>query len=494
MDQHRNIYFQYSVNEKNSIEKISLLENNITKAFINTLEHSGNRFCSLFLNNLLEGKLGIKSNDNFLFDLQQVKSNYAKIIDRIKKTRNRFIIGISKYKFDYDDSKSQRFVSLLDEIESKGLGNVFLREADILYSKHIDDKVFSNKVHNLFSSLNLAANVNGIITKSDLFTIIELIIKNNIPDGWIVGKDCAILIEAKVNDNPLNVDQLIRHKKKDKYLSQSNGIIIITKTWKEIYDILESIKLPDNPISSFLCNQFKEYLIMSGNVVDINRFIEGERFPGYRKEILHAIVEKIVDSNLFLPRSKERPQFRHVWQQLGEDKNNHYSIYVNEESIEIELTLRGKYKNKLKKQEYVQLLWDSFFGKSIDKKYKHRYKIKFDDYGIFDHYKGLETGGNTYSFAKFESDLSWFNKKKNSRKLFIDTVTNYVTQFQQVGILYSIPIPNINEIKRRKKKNKPIELLALDYDDLQSVEKIVQVFKVDFINPIKVFYEKIKKL
>lgn len=89
MDLHHNLFYSYRGPNVDIVDRDRQLENNITKALINTLDLGGSSVCGAFLE-----WLGLADRPNVKFLLQRCDLPTATAADK----RDRVLLGISKKK------------------------------------------------------------------------------------------------------------------------------------------------------------------------------------------------------------------------------------------------------------------------------------------------------------------------------------------------------------------------------------------------------------
>lgn len=130
MDLHHNLFYSYRGPNVDIVDRDRQLENNITKALINTLDLGGSSVCGPFLE-----WLGLADRPNVKFLLQRCDLPTATAADK----RDRVLLGISKKKLDLVNA------GMDGKTESLPDAWIYGDNFAVLVESKIDDAVFSQK-------------------------------------------------------------------------------------------------------------------------------------------------------------------------------------------------------------------------------------------------------------------------------------------------------------------------------------------------------------
>lgn len=474
-DSHLNIFYSYDSGSKNSFDQLRQLEDNITRSFIITLSHLSKENQIEFIKKLLSID-NINHNpqiaESFYFDLQNLSNNYR---NKIRNSKFKFLLLISHHK------------------------------SSITKENLLNWKKF-NKKNVIPNSNELKKELNNDFKQTDSQAKLELRHDDaSRPDAWIFNDRIAFLVESKIGNNLQNIDQVYRH------LTNSNGLNlkpnseyeVINVSWKDIIKLLLEVSFQSSREENFFVNQFKEYLIMLGEIFSFEPIISGNNNNfTFRSATLKLLVKEIsarIDNDPSMKSMKLAPNRKsisgHAWQQLGLDKNKHFSIYIWENSIGIDLTFREKFLNKIIENwnNFYKLLWDSFLNKGLSNiMISHRYQLYIKEYHIFDHYTGLQNSSLNRDEFNMEFDMEWAKRHNFDYDSFSEFLFGHFKYIfpktEQFGIKYIIPYPNLDEKKRREDLNKPKDRLQKDYDLLSDEDKVINNF-VQFISDMKPIFE-----
>lgn len=272
-DPHRNIFHSYSQGGKEDVEKEHILENNVTKAFVNTLELCGDEEIA---KNIVSEILGEKKLvGKTYYDLQNLKNEdiKEKISKKNSRLVNKWVLIISPYgKKDFkpkpdiarDDifeifnnfiKVNENDKNIIDGIRSdlkKIYYRITIAVEESQKKKTIDD--FCNYIYEKFNITLKQNSINPYIAASIAKYLYELT-SGSIPDGWIMIGNNLILIENKIRGNVFEY-QIERHIKEN-YKSKISQENIVHKSWITIFKIIDRVKkIPSNK----LFDQFLEYL------------------------------------------------------------------------------------------------------------------------------------------------------------------------------------------------------------------------------------------
>lgn len=252
--------------------------------------------------------------------------------------------------------------------------------------------------------------------------------KKFIADLILESKNYYFLIESKTLSG--YTEKQIKGYLKHFFPNQKDKERIYEVYWEDLYKKIENYE--DKTKEAFVTNQFKEYLEFAGlsgfkgfpfgkrknkGTRDIEEYSyeDAKKILGQLRNELKAN-KTIKNLNLVFA---ERPQYKHVWdpvydeslkQDLERKKKSSpdlkYSLYIWEKWIGVELTITGKYRNKLRKNLEV-------FLRTLDEirqKFSHNGKMgklffKAIKYQQLNYKKGAITNP-TWRSAAIELDVS----------------------------------------------------------------------------------------
>jgi len=504
MDKHLNLFYSYDKGSRIDMSRENQLEDNITRSFIITIMNLKKKNLSKFFNNLLKQKLN--NLDDLVFDLQNIdeKSN----LDLIKNANSKFVLCVSRDKSDINlqsftkkDKTILEKISKIVEDDKKSEITSILESEYKYYLKH-------NKFSNSICKLNEV--IEEEIKEENIKEIHDMIIQKSRPDAWIFNNAIAILIESKIGKGKIYKTQIFRHISdsngfnisKSNLLSKRNNVSnlhIINITWEEITKLLENLNL-ENSFEKYLLQNFKEYLIMNGEIFSLGAIINNkENTFEKRSEQLRYLCKELEKREILkdLKISMNRKKIsNHAWQQLGENKENHFSVQISNDSISIELTLRGSIKNKIlnkNNEPFFDYLWNNFLEIGFHNEYlSHRYCIYFNEEHIFDSYRGFQSGGNRKNEMFFKFDAGWFSRHRmKEEKILIHLKKLFhilLKKCLQFGIKYEIPYPDLIEFQRRKKTGKPYKRYKNDLETLKNTELLLNEFS-EFLRKMQPIYD-----
>jgi len=185
-DFHHNIFYYYRGTKQSSQDRARQLENNTTKALINTLEHCNSKVALDFLD-----WLGIEAGGKVEFELQKATISGGEIGNKPQ----RLLLGLVPSKRDEG---------------------------------------------------NLVSKLAGPVTKG------------SIPDAWIYGDDCVVLIESKTKGS-LEWDQMRSHFQKLQVGAKQQPRCKV-QTWAEVHQFFVEMSPKLNGQDEWIVKQFTQYL------------------------------------------------------------------------------------------------------------------------------------------------------------------------------------------------------------------------------------------
>jgi len=460
-DKHFNVFYSYAQGKKGT-ENNNILENNITRALLITMKESKKARNTIL--NTFEPNFPL--NDDIYFNFQSVKEMEDK-----EKITNWTILIISPEKYD------------------EAITTI---SADILkYYKFFDNnKDEQNDSEKIIREINQRiTNETDVCRKRALEDCKDYILRNGLPDGWIINtvNKAGICIESKI-EGTATKRQIDRHKK---YIKENfknvdiSTINVVSITWNAIYEVITKGISQDD----YLVKNFKEYLIMSGLVLNFD-FTETGKWDDIdlAKEQFKLLLEKIDQKVKIENFGRSARPLDLLWDLYGTingDKvkmDPHYSVSFNPESTSIALTTKGtsKIRSLVAGNLMLEYLINSF---NDPHKHNYMYYLQMSDYKIIDHKKG-QMKGETYMPFDFYISLSSF-KNENQIREMIDTVQKLIPFAKLVRFGVKIDFPNNEKIKENtddfqmRKENKKFISDPQKVVDLYScfIKETFEIFK-----------------
>jgi len=303
----KNIYDYYRGSERDEGERKLALENNTTKALINTLEN-----CSPSLTqDIFEKEIGTNLEKDIHYYLQKKPERLAGILEKegidIEKIEEIYILGISRH--------GERDISQGDSSESNSTGN-------------------------------------------------------SRPDAFIFDDQTLIAIEVKTGHDELKELQLDSHKYGcNEYLNVGNKPLKVEYLeWNEIWEFLNT-KETSSRLESFLINQLMEYLEVNRMTPFRNfdeKMLKSEGRPKPLKEQLFDLTERLrkeLEKNgyeLLSHNSYYDGRSLDTWDYLSYDKVKedrdipHLTFSLLPREFHIKLHIQGK----PGKDKHIDYLWN----------------------------------------------------------------------------------------------------------------------------------------
>lgn len=258
MSSYYNVFYYYGRDDY-SADGEAQLENNTTKALINTLQHSLPplpQVAPIFFSEILDQKIPL-SKFEYILQAAPPSSGLDKIIQKADKlyilvltpngksvstssTQNaeKFISQAKKYPIDQE--QLSKFVK---EIKTRCIAN----ESDHFnkfIEKFIKKRFPKIKIDNL--------------TTDDVFDLYDFYIKKSRPDAWVFWNKTVVLIENKTRTEA-NQSQLKRHKQLLKKYNKKIEPEVKIKSWRK--DVSKALsKIADMEQTNILVKQLSEYL------------------------------------------------------------------------------------------------------------------------------------------------------------------------------------------------------------------------------------------
>lgn len=323
MDNHLNLFYSYGQGSTKRADSSIQLEDNLTRAFIVLLKN-------------LNIKLQIK------------------ILKKIIPENIQYTIRSKEFCYDLQNTTQQRkgkkFLIVIQRYINNDLQTLVTENTKTSINEFKED---NNNLKKLKSCIINGTDFrfNGITYPNNELLSLYEIVHDNRPDGWILGDKETFLIETKIGNNSVSSQQIFRH------ITQGNGfnchkivdVEIIQLEWQSLYKIISDIKT-SNAKYDFLLKQFKEYLEMTGQVLNLNYILEGNINPEQHKEqfvlFLDLFEGKLLrmKPNKSLSLKRRAKKINNLWDIIGiKDNNNikedpHYSIAFNKDCILFSLT------------------------------------------------------------------------------------------------------------------------------------------------------------
>ena len=501
-DSHLNLFFAYSSGDTRDLDHVRQLEDNITRSFLITLSKLEEKKQIEFIRELLSdskpgrpkinfGKGGIK------FDLQNLESEKEQ--KTVYKAEEKILLlisgissvgaGIDKSIFDinkFSDLKGafKALETLQDRVAKK-------QDKDLI--PKIKERYRANQKSGRKDPFKYSSNFE---CGHDQLCSLYKGLHDSRPDGWIYSEKLAILIEAKVGTNAQDKWQLFRHLTNKNGFNLSKDRIfegekcedyqLVNKTWSEISDLLGRVD-PNN----MLVKEFKEYLIMCGEILDLSFIVKEEEYNADKMRAQFPLLLSKLDSAISslqmqikeingLTRGK-RPLDK-LWDYYGFKKQSKggkevigndpdYLIGCNEESAVFGLRTNSPKQMKAlleidpeakKDNEFRRVLLDVL---NTEEKLNERYFITLKTDRIIDWKKGVRKGEkfDTFSFSIALSELQKNVTKRKSIERIVDdlfdTMLNLTPFAKRLFFGFKILYPdesktNYFSVLRKKNKEK----------------------------------------
>lgn len=338
MDPHFNLFQAYHGGNKHDSERINRLEDNLTRAFLITLKY-------LPLQTLKEFLLDLGFKDvpqSLCFDLQNLSDKQT--LGRIQKSSQKFVLLISRYRAD----PSQLIINPSDVL--KRVLDVASSEEDKELEKKLKS-IRNPKGENAFLGERLSC-----LEQKEAYALLH----NARPDGWIYEPSQqsphGILVESKVGENKQSAPQIFRHITDKRYgLGVAYDAVeefykknVISVSWEDVVKYIPA----GTGVSEEIIKQFKEYIIMSGEVINFVGLNE-EYDEGIAKGQYQLFLEKL-DQFLSTKNTGIRRETRPLdglWTRyrLSDDKGSvFFTVAMDKQNgISCSLTVSGKKTKKI---------------------------------------------------------------------------------------------------------------------------------------------------
>ena len=490
MDKHLNLFYSYDRGSRKDLEHLQQLEDNVTRSFIITLKNLRTEKQKEFLENLIG--LSTKPKIYFSYDLQNIKDVSHRY--KVKKTKNKILLCISREKANIEIKNiTQKDKDIVNKVLK------LIENKDEIIKTLKNEYKFFQKHNELSSNIGSANKKYGIeIDTTNILSIYELFVQDSRPDAWIYNDDTAILIEAKTGNDKIYNAQLFRHLNKSFGIAE-NKILnnkddkyfqILSITWDDVIDSFPKNPTDLNGAKQFLIEQYKEYMIMCGEKLDLSFVVEKN---GYDREkakeqfplLLEKLDKRIEESKIVLKRDR-RALSDYLWDFYGEldlknkvKRNPHYSIYFDKEWAGISFTITkndSKVRKLLKSQELVKALYEIYTSEST---INERYFIGLKNYELID-WKTGQIKGQTHETFNFSICLKSMKSKDVEREIasHLQNMIIYLKYSKQFSFDMKIEYPDIKKIKETDNNTlrKANRYLFEDYNKL--LQEYLEFMKV----------------
>jgi hypothetical protein len=456
-DGHFNMFHSYAQgNEKNS-ESMEILEDNLTRAFLITLSYLESSQIIKFLNASI---------------LHHQDCHLPPISDTS---------GIDKIHFDLQNLSDK---SLKAYVKKPTVQKILL--------------TISPRLHKVFDSAEKEQENNTGGSR---------------PDGWIILGDYAILIESKVNNNPLTENQLSRHIKTHFGVSKHHhSFSMVQLTWSKIIEGMNGLfkhdEHSDGSLKFTIFSQFREALMKSGQNLDLSFITDHGR--GYNREdarnnfelLLSNFDEKIKSGGMTskIKRGK-RPKAGHIWDYYGYPNTSesikmdpHYSVYFDIDGAGIAFTTKkitGKKNNQLT-SIVNHIEFEKFLKKclTLSKIELSQCYYRLLNYRQIDMRRGVQSGETfqTFSHIMNLSELKYFNDKnfEKNYEIIRGTLVSLAKHAKQFEFGYRFMYPNVEKMGNAKEES----IRSMNLEIFKDEEKLIDKF-YDFIGETFTLYKEL---
>jgi hypothetical protein len=331
----------------------------------------------------------------------------------------------------------------------------------------------------------------------------EKIKDGNRPDGWIIGDKEVALIESKIENYPLDINQIYRHLtgvngfnlSPKKIMEENSEYYIIQLTWQEIAQIFKKQKLTEeNDI--LLINELLIYLSMTGQILNFDYLISGMMDDDVHKNQMRLFLEKLdktLDSKK-IDLKREKRKLDGLWDYYGINKGGnisqdpHYTIRFFNESINIILTTKKEKHKQVKRllsnKEPNLKGYISNKINEIDNRILVRYYLRILNYPLVD-YRG-QRKGDKYDGFNVKVRFSEIDREN------IDKVINNFAKMADLKIYRQFELGlsidfNYNFSKIKEDEDR-IQLKKENLELLKNPDELLKLF-ADFIEETKDLFD-----
>ncbi len=341
----------------------------------------------------------------------------------------------------------------------------------------------------------------------------------NRADAWIIGGDTAILLEAKIGDNPVSKKQLIRHLTDKEHGFGLTGSLdtffddnAINLTWRDITQSLAQFSETADESVKYFAKNLMEYILMANADVKITNLLKSETDAGEQKQIFAHILSKVnkkielefaslkEDRSKFITLSK-RP-LDGLWDYWGftdekgeAQRSPHISLGYWPGYLSVSVDTYDFQKKS------IQKLRDSINGGQIKELLKslmtkenedllHRYKFSLKEERLWDWKKG-QISGEMYDRFRLELDFEYLNQLGSVEKAAEFLEKRLMPFIEETGVKrfridYQLRIPFDKDAKTKSKEGNKTkhdnEVIELFNNEEKMIElfagKILEFYKI----------------
>lgn len=411
MDNHLNIFQAYHGGNLDSPDRINRLEDNLTRAFIITLkylqEYNEEKFQD-YLKKIKNNFIQISGSKHLSFDLQNMTGEKA--LKRVQKSKNKWVLLISRdpYTFEWNDNYKILFNKLESIIDPKDGA-----------TKEFHKKQRDNLLKQLKNSFDKNEDLSSLGISSKEVSSVYTLLHGCRPDAWIyddsasAASPLSVLVEAKVGNNQFSPSQIYRHlsgelgynlgAKAEKFDPKR----IVSITWMDIVKYFDELKINQETIIGEILRQFKEYITMSGEILDLRKLNDNydEDFAKSQFDLfLNKLDEKIKLAGLPLlaRKCRRKTQLWDIYGLRGKDgkpmENPNFTIGFDQTSVGCSLTANKKRKFLL--NDTVRNFLQNIATNS-DYEPRQRYRYCLQTNRLIDWKNGQQQGDKYQAFSFF---------------------------------------------------------------------------------------------
>jgi hypothetical protein len=156
--------------------------------------------------------------------------------------------------------------------------------------------------------------------------------KESRPDAWIYGDDYAVLLESKIGQSTLTLDQMASHWEKLKPTGPTRIV-----TWAQVHKLFVKLMYEEkDPQSWWLLKQLTEYLEWTGMTEFVGFceemfefFVQGEKDPDTKQWVratVEALADKVLDGDRGLKQFNSFYGSKHVGN-LGKEADHYWVAF-----------------------------------------------------------------------------------------------------------------------------------------------------------------------
>lgn len=445
LDRHLNVFNAYSSGDLSNYDNVKILENNLTRAFIITVQNLTYPDRREFLSWLLT-PISVNDDDSrhVEYDLQNADKNKLADIqgakDKVLLTISRTKSSVTKNELDHYGSKVLREIDGLSDTDKEQIKNSI--------RQHL-------KKHN-GKSVKPPLDILERTYQYDVLYSIHEILTGSRPDAWIwVSPRFSVLVEAKISVNTQTEPQLIRHLTDTKglgidpmKLKHPGAYHLINTTWEEIGKQLNDIS-PNNVFTK----EFWRYIYMADQILDLGFLVSK---GVYDKEKMRSqfplfleLLDKKLDSKLNeagqpnLLIREGRPLYE-LWDKYSVrnnygDKCNepHVSVGFSDHSTDIQLTIRPQKTmvKRLLKSESFRSVVNHLINENDNELARYFFYLVRTQF--VDRKKGQQRGEQETAM-RMEMTLAYLKEHNALSKLMDEIIPNFLQRDHQFGFGYKV--------------------------------------------------------